>query len=71
MEQSGFDRDTTKSCIISLINGGKLVNYLMKYGARIEGDYNFLEKFQLEMEQVNKDLIDHNEEINALYVELT
>ena len=71
MEQSGFDRDTTKSCIISLINGGKLVNYLMKYGARIEGDYSFLEKFQLEMEKVTEDLMDHNEEIKALYIELT
>ena len=54
MKESGFDRDTTKTCFISLMNGGKLTNYLIENGASTDGNYEFLDKFDKEMRNITK-----------------
>jgi hypothetical protein len=44
MKESGFDRDTAKTCFISLMNGGKLTNYLMENGANTKGQRQRLQQ---------------------------
>ena len=46
-------------------------HHLIQHGARIEGDYSFLEKFQMDMERITEKIIECNKEIKALHTELT
>ena len=69
MKESGFDRDTAKTCFISLMNGGKLTNYLIENGASTDGNYEFLDKFEKEMRNITKKII--KKENKDLYNELT